>query len=138
MSFPWLLCLLLFAQAPPVPEWAQPGSPTHVQVPPPADFHRPSRNFDTPIGVFQGQSDVGGAVVPGSSSYDPSGWSYAQLQSQVRRHDAYELTGGDDLGFFPELREMPAISGDQVIGSSLVGAFQKYVVVRVDRHFQAV
>jgi hypothetical protein len=22
-----------------VPEWAQPGSPTHVQVPPPADFH---------------------------------------------------------------------------------------------------
>ena len=53
-----------------VPDWAQPGSPTHVQVPPPADFHRPSRNFDTPIGVFQGQSDIGAAVVPGSAGYD--------------------------------------------------------------------
>ncbi len=58
------------AQAPAVPEWAQPGSPTHKQVPPPADFHRPSRNFDTPTGVFEGQSDIGAAVVPGSSSYD--------------------------------------------------------------------
>jgi hypothetical protein len=38
--------------APEVPDWAQPGSATHVQVPPLADFHRPSRNFDTPIGVF--------------------------------------------------------------------------------------
>ncbi len=85
----WLSCLtLLFAltlctvsrplraQAPAspppaVPDWAQPGSGTHVQVPPPADFHRPSRNFDTPIGLFQGQSDIGAAVVPGSASYDP-------------------------------------------------------------------
>jgi hypothetical protein len=57
--------------APEVPDWAQPGSATHVQVPPPADFHRPSRNFDTPIGVFHGQSDIGAAVVPGSASYDP-------------------------------------------------------------------
>ena len=63
---------LLDAQAPAVPDWAQPGSPTHVQVPPPADFHRPSTNFDTPIGVFQGQSDIGSAVVPGSASYDPA------------------------------------------------------------------
>jgi hypothetical protein len=63
-------------QAPAVPEWAQPGSPTHVQVPPPADFHRPSRNFETPIGVFQGQSDIGGAVVPGSASYDPGTQQY--------------------------------------------------------------
>ncbi|WP_263352398.1 biopolymer transporter Tol [Acidicapsa acidisoli] len=66
---------LLLAQSPAtstpaVPDWAQPGSPTHVQVPPPGDFHRPSRNFDTPIGVFQGQSDIGAAVVPGSASYD--------------------------------------------------------------------
>jgi hypothetical protein len=53
-----------------VPDWAQPGSPTHKQVPPPADFHRPSRNFDTPIGVFEGQSDIGAALVPGSASYD--------------------------------------------------------------------
>ena len=56
--------------APAVPDWAQPGSATHVQVAPPKDFHRPSKNFDTPIGVFQGQSDIGSAVVAGSDSYD--------------------------------------------------------------------
>lgn len=61
---------------PAVPEWAQPGSPTHVQVPPPADFHRPSRNFDTPLGLFQGQSDIGAPVVPGSASYDASTKQY--------------------------------------------------------------
>jgi hypothetical protein len=67
---------LLHAQAPgppaplTVPDWALPGSPTHKQVPPPADFHRPSQNFDTPIGVFEGQSDIGSALVPGSASYD--------------------------------------------------------------------
>ncbi len=54
---------------PAVPDWAQPGSATHEQVPPPANFHRASRNFDTPIGIFQGQSDIGAAVVPGSASY---------------------------------------------------------------------
>ncbi len=75
---------LLWAQAegtqttstPVVPEWAQPGSATHKQVPPPADFHRPSRNFDTPIGIFQGESDIGSAVVPGSASYDASTKQY--------------------------------------------------------------
>jgi hypothetical protein len=69
---------LLLAQAPgtpatttpAVPDWAQPGSATHVQVPPPAGFHRPSTTFDTPIGVFKGQSDIGSAAVPGSASYD--------------------------------------------------------------------
>jgi hypothetical protein len=80
----WLLCLILLiapqmlhAQAsapagktPAVPDWAQPGSDTHEQVAPPADFRRASRNSDTPIGIFQGQSDIGGAVVPGSSSYN--------------------------------------------------------------------
>ena len=75
---PFSLLLLIFdsalslvhAQAPAVPDWALPGSPTHKQVPPPLDFHRASRNFDTPIGLFQGQSDVGAAVVPGSASFD--------------------------------------------------------------------
>jgi len=62
--------------APAVPDWAQPGSATHVQVAPPRDFRRPSVNFDTPIGVFQGQSDIGGAVVPGSASYDASANKY--------------------------------------------------------------
>jgi len=56
--------------APQVPDWAQPGSSTHQQVPPPADFHRPSTNFDKPIGIFDGQSDVGSAVVPGSAAFD--------------------------------------------------------------------
>ncbi len=69
-------CLLVRAQAPAVPDWAQPGSPTHVQVPPPADFHRPSRNFDVPIGLFEGQSDIGSAVVPGSAQYDAATAQY--------------------------------------------------------------
>lgn len=58
------------APAPVVPDWAQPGSATHTQVAPPPDFHRPSRDFPGPIGVFDGQSDIGSAVVPGSASYD--------------------------------------------------------------------
>jgi hypothetical protein len=62
--------------APTVPDWAQPGSPTHVQVPPPVDFHRPSRNFDAPIGVFEGQSDIGAAVVPGNANYDANTKQY--------------------------------------------------------------
>jgi hypothetical protein len=67
---------LVRSQAPIVPDWAQPGSPTHKQVPPPADFHRPSRNFDTPIGLFEGQSDIGAALVPGSASYDAGTQQY--------------------------------------------------------------
>ena len=62
--------------APLTPDWAQPGSATHVQVAPPADFHRPSRNFAAPIGIFEGQSDVGSAVVPGSASYDAATGQY--------------------------------------------------------------
>jgi hypothetical protein len=64
------------APTPEVPEWAQPGSPTHVQVPPPANFHRPSRNFNTPIGIFDGQSDIGSALVPGSATYDAATGRY--------------------------------------------------------------
>jgi hypothetical protein len=80
----WTTLHLLRAQAPTAstsstsgaPAWAQPGSAGHVQVAPPADFHRPSKNFDTPIGVFQGQSDIGSALVPGSASYDASTKQY--------------------------------------------------------------
>jgi hypothetical protein len=53
-----------------VPDWALPSSATHKQYPPPADFHRPSKTIDTPIGIFRGQSDIGSALVPGSASYD--------------------------------------------------------------------
>jgi len=69
-----LLFVLALAQAPAAapatPAWAQPGSATHVQVAPPADYHRPSRNLFTPIGLFEGQSDIGAAGIPGSASYD--------------------------------------------------------------------
>src|SRR5262245_52355402 len=58
------------------PAWAQPGSATHTQVAPPPDFHRPSKNFDQPIGIFDGQSDIGSALVPGSTSFDASSSQY--------------------------------------------------------------
>jgi hypothetical protein len=64
------------AAMPEVPAWAQPGSPTHAQEPPPVDFHRPSRNFDTPIGIFDGQSDIGGPLVPGSATFDAATGQY--------------------------------------------------------------
>ena len=61
---------------PDVPDWALPSSATHKQYPPPPDFHRPSTNIDKPIGVFQGQSDIGSALVPGSASYDAATKKY--------------------------------------------------------------
>jgi hypothetical protein len=73
---------LLFAQAsepvgkPQVPDWALPGSPAHKQVPPPADFHRPTRTFNVPIGIFDGQSDVGSALVPASAAFDAANRRY--------------------------------------------------------------
>jgi len=59
-----------------VPEWALPGSATHKQVPPPPEFHRPSRTVDTRVGIFEGESDVGSALVPGSNSYDAGAGQY--------------------------------------------------------------
>jgi len=59
-----------------VPDWALPASATHQQVSPPADFHRTAVTTITPIGIFEGQSDVGAALVPGSSSYDPATKQY--------------------------------------------------------------
>ncbi|MDB5111765.1 MAG: hypothetical protein JWR67_2879 [Mucilaginibacter sp.] len=58
------------------PEWALPASATHKQISPPPDFHRPARTSNTPIGIFEGQSDVGAALVPGSSSYDSATKQY--------------------------------------------------------------
>lgn len=58
------------------PEWAQPGSATHVQVAPPADFHRATTTVNTPIGIFDGQSDIGSAHIPGHSSYNPATQTY--------------------------------------------------------------
>lgn len=59
-----------------VPDWAQPGSATHTQVPPPGGFHRSARTNNTPIGIFEGQSDVGAALVPGASAYNAATGQY--------------------------------------------------------------
>jgi acetyl esterase/lipase len=53
-----------------MPAWSLPGSATHSQVPPPADYHLPSRTFDAPIGVFEGQADVGSSTVMSSATID--------------------------------------------------------------------
>jgi len=61
----------LFAQAnPAIPDWAYPGSPSHRQVAPPADFRRPSKTTIMPTGIFDGQTDVGSAIIPGGASYN--------------------------------------------------------------------
>jgi len=67
---------LLHAEGIQIPDWALPGSKTHHQVPPPVGFHRPSVIIATPLGVFEGQSDVGGPLLPGSASYDAGTQSY--------------------------------------------------------------
>ena len=73
-----ILCtpFFIFAQEPEIPDWALPASENHVQVAPPSDFHRPDRTINEPIGIFEGQSDIGSALVPGSSSYDPETKQY--------------------------------------------------------------
>lgn len=38
--------------------------------------------------------------------------------------------------FLPELRKMPLVAGHQVVSARGVGAFQKFVVVRVARHLE--
>jgi len=80
-----LLPLLIFivasdftnAQTVVVPDWALPASATHKQVSPPSDFHRPAVTSLTTIGIFEGQSDVGAALVPGSSSYNAATMQYS-------------------------------------------------------------
>ncbi|HWA86257.1 MAG TPA: hypothetical protein VG710_08555 [Opitutus sp.] len=62
--------MLFAADAPKFPDWAWPGSATHQQVPPPKDFHRATVTQDEPIGIFEGQSDIGGPLIAGSSSFD--------------------------------------------------------------------
>jgi hypothetical protein len=59
-----------------VPDWALPQSATHKQVPPPKGFHRRPVTTMTPIGIFDAQTDVGAALVPGSGGYDPATKTY--------------------------------------------------------------
>src|SRR5579862_8782956 len=64
-----------------VPDWALPGSATHKQVPPPLDFHRAVRTSNIRIGIFEGQSDVGAALVPGSSTYNAATRQYTIISA---------------------------------------------------------
>jgi len=64
------------AASPQAPDWAYPGTATRTQVPPPPDFRRPSTHYKIPLGIFEGQSDVGTAVVPGSASFDAATGTY--------------------------------------------------------------
>ena len=64
-----------------VPDWALPGSDTHKQVPPPLDFHRPDRTEKIKTGLFDGQSDVGAALVPGSSTFDKTTGAYTVVSA---------------------------------------------------------
>ncbi len=65
------------SETPKIPDWSLPSSPTHKQIPPPEGFHRPNRTAASPLGAFEGQSDVGGPLVSGASTYDPVTSSYA-------------------------------------------------------------
>jgi hypothetical protein len=60
------------AARPQVPDWAHPGTATRTQVAPPPDFRRPTTLIPTPIGIFDGQAEVGTPIVPGSASFDPA------------------------------------------------------------------
>jgi hypothetical protein len=72
------LSLIASSQTTPVkvPDWALPGSSTHQQVPPPPDFHRATITENKQIGIFEGQSDVGAALVPGSSGFNAAAGKY--------------------------------------------------------------
>ncbi len=43
---------------------------------PPLDFHRDPVTLNKPIGIFENQTDVGAALVPGDASYDAADKSY--------------------------------------------------------------
>ena len=52
-------------------------------------------------------------------------------------HDADKFARGYDFGLLPELRKMPVVAGDQIIGAGRIGAFEKDVVVGVARYPQS-
>ena len=64
------------SETPQIPDWSLPSSPTHKQISPPEGFHRPTRTEAAPLGVFEGQSDIGGPVVSGASLYDAASGRY--------------------------------------------------------------
>ena len=55
------------------PDWSLPSMPKpnpHKQVPPPADFHRPTVTINQPLGIFEGQADIGGPLLPGNANFN--------------------------------------------------------------------
>jgi hypothetical protein len=58
-----------------------PDQPLTSRCPPPADFHRPARTDNQKIGIFRGQTDVGSALVAGSSSYDAATGQYTIISA---------------------------------------------------------
>lgn len=64
------------ANVPVPPEWSLPGTATRRQVAPPADFRRASTHFPGAIGIFEGQSEIGSALVSGSASFAPAANAY--------------------------------------------------------------
>lgn len=64
------------AAKPPVPDWAHPATATRAQVAPPPDFRRPTTLIPTPIGIFEGQAEVGTPIAPGSARFDPATGRY--------------------------------------------------------------
>jgi len=103
------------ASPPAVPAWAQPGSATHAQVAPPSDFHRPTTTFNTPIGIFDGQSDVGSAVLPGSASYDAAVNTFMPTGSYTINSAGYNIWYNRD-----EFRFLwKKLSGDVTIAANV-------------------
>ncbi|HVZ63176.1 MAG TPA: hypothetical protein VG936_01205 [Lacunisphaera sp.] len=74
--FSGLVAVVAGAETVLAPEWAQPGSATHKQVAPPPDFHRETVVINRPLGTFEGQAEVGAALVPGDASFDPDTGRY--------------------------------------------------------------
>ncbi len=64
------------SDAPVPPVWALPGSATHRQIAPPADFRRESTHFPGNIGLFEGQSEIGSSLVFGSTEFDEAKGTY--------------------------------------------------------------
>jgi TolB protein len=61
------------------PDWSLPSMPKpnpHKQVPPPADFHRPTVTINQPLGIFEGQADVGGPLLPGNANFNARNGQY--------------------------------------------------------------
>ena len=61
------------------PDWSLPSMPKpnpHKQVPPPADFHRPTVIINQPLGIFEGQADIGGPLLPGNANFNARNGQY--------------------------------------------------------------